>query len=79
MNFVINLINRIKDFFFYLFFSASDDFKNKKLLRDIFELKIKEFEVKEIACNSAFEFCKVIIPFHNVLSTFIDIKNNDNN
>ena len=44
----------------------------------MFELKIKEFEVKKIACSSAFEFCKVIIPFHNVLTTFIDIKNNDN-
>ena len=44
----------------------------------MFELKINEFEVKKIACNSAFEFCKVIIPFHNVLTTFIDIKNNDN-
>lgn len=51
----------------------------KELLRDIFELKIKEFEVKKIACSSAFEFCKVIIPFHNVLTTFIDIKSNDNN
>lgn len=50
----------------------------KELLRDMFELKIKEFEVKKIACSSAFEFCKVIIPFHNVLTTFIDIKNNDN-
>lgn len=51
----------------------------KELLRDIFELKIKEFEVKKIACSSAFEFCKVIIPFHNVLTTFIDIRDNDNN
>lgn len=50
----------------------------KELLRDMFELKIKEFEVKKIACSSAFEFCKVIIPFHNVLTAFIDIKNNDN-
>lgn len=50
----------------------------KELLRDMFELKINEFEVKKIACNSAFEFSRLIISFHNALTTFIDIKNNDN-
>lgn len=51
----------------------------KELLKDMFELKINEFEVKKIACNSAFEFSRLIIPFHNALTTFIDIRNNDNN
>lgn len=51
----------------------------KEFLRDMHDLKIDEFELKEIACKSAFEFSKLLIPFHNVLTTFIDIKNNDNN
>lgn len=69
-NGIFNLRREIAEKIYFTF--------KRELLKDMFELKINEFEVKKIACNSAFEFCKVIIPFHNVLTTFIDIKNNDN-
>lgn len=51
----------------------------KELLKDMFELNIRESEIKGIAYKSACEFGKIIKPFHISLGTFLDIKNNDNN
>ena len=45
----------------------------------MFELNIREGEIKGIAYKSACEFGKIIKPFHISLGTFLDIKNNDNN
>lgn len=70
-NGIFNLRKEIAEKIYFTF--------KKELLRDMLELKIDEFALKEIACKSAFEFSKLLIPFHNVLTTFIDIKNNDNN
>ena len=79
MNFVINLINRIKDFFFYLFFSASDDFKNKKLLRDIFA-EVKKVSYPIYRTDNMvlaglpiliYEMYQAVLPVYYVLKTTI--------
>lgn len=79
MTFLVNFINRIKDFFFYLFFSANDDFKNKKLLRDIFaEVKRAGYPIYRTDNTVlaglpiiVYEIYQAVLPIYYVLKTTV--------